>query len=155
MKQCRACIKEIDEKAIKCPYCQEYQGYRGMNFLTGFLPMLFIFPFLAYTLWNSSNNLRSKSFDEYSSKIKISEVNKINDRIVYQIENDTDYKWSRPYIKIIFTDHNNAVIGVKDEQSYSFMVLPHSKSLVEVRVDEKLINAPHSASLISMDSKNY
>lgn len=55
MKKCKSCMKEIDEKAKRCPFCREDQrGFFRRHPILTFLGILFISPFVIAQMLVSS-----------------------------------------------------------------------------------------------------
>lgn len=64
MKKCRSCQKEIDDKAKKCPYCQEKQGNWAQRhpILTGILGII-AFMFVVGAVSGAGNSGTSNKAD--------------------------------------------------------------------------------------------
>ena len=63
MKKCRSCQKEIDNKAKKCPYCQEKQGnwIQRHPLLTSILGVIVFVIVLANSGGNSTSSGQSNT----------------------------------------------------------------------------------------------
>lgn len=75
MKKCRSCQKEIDNKATKCPYCQEKQGNWAQRhpILTGILGIIVFF--IVINAGSSDKNAPSNQPDSPEPAAEVIETN--------------------------------------------------------------------------------
>jgi ribosomal protein L40E len=121
-KVCNYCQKEIPFEAIKCPYCQEWLNKKTLSWRNPYAPgiimiLLAIVSFGAMRYWHYKMTL--SLFTEpitYNpkSELKILHSKAINDdtglRVIGEIENKENFKWSRIELLTVFKDKNNETI---------------------------------------------
>lgn len=138
MKQCKSCMKEIDNNATKCPYCQGYQQWFRNPQHLGFL---FAIPFIAFMMWQT-NVFKSEKFTDFKNNFKVDEVrivqsdNNKNDIITYLISNDTNLKWSRIKYEVIGYDEKDKLVLTNAQSDYAFVIQPRSQAYLSAKVEK-------------------
>lgn len=124
-KTCQYCQKQVDAKAIKCPYCQEW-----LNKLTFSWRNPFVIPILIILLIYGGNayfkskmlNLNTKyetvNFNS-SHKLSISNIILKKDkgvpRLIAEIENKEPFAWDSVQLLAVYSDKNNKPIYLGSE----------------------------------------
>jgi ribosomal protein L40E len=135
MQICKSCKKELTLGATKCPYCQTYQTwYKNPQHFS----WLFLIPLFIFMFWNLSI-FNHKEFSEYQSDFTVTEVKIIDSDdlkaklITYNIQNNTDYMWDWISFEVVSRNNGELLATIADTQ-LSWVVQPHSESLITVEV---------------------
>jgi len=136
MKNCKSCQKEIDDKATKCPYCQAFQNWFKNPQITGMIfPLIFI-PYIFFSTGLFSRKSYTDFVDNFSASI-VSESSENKKNIhTYQIQNSSKHKWSHICYQMTGYDNSNNIVIVESNNEYSWIIQPHSKSMLSVKTDK-------------------
>lgn len=119
-KTCKYCQKQVDAKAIKCPYCQEWLNKFTLSWRNPFfIPLIFIlcaFGMNAY-IREKSKSL-TKTFETLnlkdSHKLSIQNITLKKDkgvpRIIADIENQEPFAWNSVEVLAVYMDKQNKPI---------------------------------------------
>lgn len=159
-KPCKSCKEQIDATATKCPKCQAYQQwYRNPQVL----PLLFVLPFLAFVLWNTTRLTNPASFADYKDKLSVSVVEEKPSEsgkrglLTVRLENHTNKTWKRPKFQIESLDANDRVVSVEHANDYNLVVAPNSDALdtLSLRIVPAEAVAKRRVTLTDIDSSRY
>jgi len=136
MKACKFCIKEIDNAASKCPYCQSFQvWYKNPQLLGLAFPLVFI-PFLFYTMgigFTKSYIGNENQFDIKVLSASQGEFNRLS--LNFLIENKSSKKWSDLSYEVSAFDSTGKLLFVKSGREYSWLVQPKQSSHLTVELN--------------------
>ena len=155
MKNCKACQKEIDDKATKCPYCQAYQKwFKSPQVLGLIFPLIFIpIIFTSTGLWNQ------KSYNDYKNSFTIETVSQSVDNNynihTYKIMNNTTQKWKNITYQFIGKDKSGKVVIVKSEEEYSWKVMPNTSSMLSIKTEKNSLITKWELKVIDMSSGRF
>ncbi len=131
MKTCKMCLKEIDQRARKCPYCQHYQFViRTIIHNPSFILISFVLGWLL-VLWFMDNRTEPKDYlNSYSDHVEI-----LNSRIEFgsnscgetvtiigNLKNKSDIEWSSPEFEIKYYDKDNNFTDTEQVDKHSFNI---------------------------------
>ncbi|MBU1620987.1 MAG: hypothetical protein KJ556_12015 [Gammaproteobacteria bacterium] len=139
MKTCKSCIKEIDNAASKCPYCQSFQIWYKNPQIFGFIfPLVFI-PVMFYSMgiWFNKNYPGNEHlFEVKEIGISPGEHNRL--ALNYLIANKSDTKWHNISYEVSVFDAAGKLLFVKTGQDYSWLVQPNQSSYLTIELDNNL-----------------
>jgi hypothetical protein len=140
MKTCKACRKEIDDLATKCPHCQAFQTWkRNPQVLALILPLLFI-PFVfVVPFWMPRTLLAENHFSDFQSAFSTKRVNESRNgnqiTMIYEIQNDTPLKWSWIRYRMVGKQADGTMVAVSDNSDISWVIQPKSTAPLSVTVE--------------------
>lgn len=155
MKNCKACQKEIDDKATKCPYCQAYQKwYTNPQYIGMIFPLIFISYIYFYTgIWDP------RSYIDYKNSFSVEKVSSSTTQRknihTYNITNKTKYKWDNMTYQFIGKDKDGQVIVVESEKAYSWAIMPNSTSMLSITVDKNLAVTNWELQILDIGSSRF
>ena len=132
MKPCKSCKKEIDDAAIKCPYCQAYQSWYRSPQLFGILFPLLMLPLMFYVMgvWGQAQ------FNDYRSAFTVKKISEAvvegKPTITYQIENNTDRTWNRIDYTMLYKGKSGQILNADAGSSYYWSIEPKSSKYLTV-----------------------
>jgi hypothetical protein len=159
-KPCKSCKEQIDQAATKCPKCQAYQQwYRNPQML----PLVFLFPFFAFLIWNTSRVINPASLADYKDKLSVSVVDEKPSAtgkaglLTVRLENRTNKTWKRPKFQIESLDGNDKILSVEHVNEYNLVVAPNSSALdtLSLRIIPAQPVVKRRVTLTDIDSNRY
>ena len=157
MKPCKACLREIPDKAYKCSYCAAFQNwYRDPRYLN----WLYFIPIFGMLFW-MDRSFDSKEFSEYKNQFSIEQVkvvaskNKELHAITYMVKNNTDYKWDTLKYEMIGTDRKGELVFSEVDTKYGWVIQPKSESLLTVVVEKKWNVKSWSTKIVDLDTSRF
>ncbi|MCH7651814.1 MAG: hypothetical protein IIA63_11745 [Nitrospinae bacterium] len=139
MKPCKACLKEIHEKAYRCSFCGGFQNwYRNPQItLALFLIPILLFMVLEVADPNSRKYISYRNlFSVEQVKVVTSDDNKL-DAITYKVNNKTKYKWQSIKYKVMGTDDKDDLVFTKSDVIWGWVVQPKAEAYLTVIVERK------------------
>lgn len=141
MKHCKLCFQEIDDRAIRCPYCRTWQKKLGILLhhpavamvLTA-IPLFLVYVMLTYASAKMFDPGESFETHRNSLSVKNTELkfgeNSCGSTLVIlgEIENQGDVSWKDIQIEASFFNSDGKMIDTDQSKKYSFVVLKNSKS---------------------------
>lgn len=119
-KTCKYCQKQVDVKAIKCPYCQEWLNKTNFSWRNPYLiPLLLITSGIGVMKYVEKKSQKlSKSFEMINLKdshnISIQNITVKKDksfpRIIAEIENKEPFAWNSVEVLAVYMDKQNKPI---------------------------------------------
>jgi len=149
-KTCRLCYMEIDARAEKCPYCQQWQHRLALTTvrpaipsLIGLAVMVAVLGFAAYTgrrLWWSGEDFANHAGEltVTGSRMDFWNVNGgLRAMVVGKLRNKGSVPWKYIELECQFYDAEGKLVDVGHE-SHSGTVLSHGEAAFSVGFDADL-----------------
>lgn len=156
MKACKSCFKEIEDAAIKCPYCQSNQvWYKNSAILGLVFPLIFI-PLMFYSMgiWFT------KSYAGNENSFKVEEINHAQDNlgqllINYKISNETNTKWHSIVYEVSFYDASGKLLLIQNGQEYSWVLPPEQSAALTVKANTLIKPEKWVFRIVDLDSGRF
>jgi hypothetical protein len=156
MKTCKSCIKEIDDSATKCPYCQSFQSWHKSPQLFGLIfPLVFI-PTLFYSMgiWFNTEYVGNENLFEVKEIGRAQgEYNRL--ALNYLIQNKSNKKWHNISYEVSVYDSSDKLLFVKTGQDYSWLVQPKQSSYLTVELDNSVKAEKWKLKILEMKSGRF
>jgi hypothetical protein len=125
--------------------------------------LVFLLPFFAFLIWNTSRLGTSASFADYKDKLGVSVVdekpsaNGKTELITVRLENRTNKTWKRPKFQIESLNADDKVLTVEHMNEYNLVVTPNSSALdtMSLRIIPAESVVKHRVTLTEIDSNRY
>lgn len=176
MKTCSMCLKEIDKRAKKCPYCQHFQSIirtllhnPTFSLMACVIVLIMVF---ASTIWFLDSKHKGDAESRFTTNTNL-EFDITESRIEFgknscggqtvtvlgNITNKTDTSWISPQFELVFYDNKENVTDTEQIDKHSFNIpaqetLPFKLSMKKEFDDSKYIG--HDVRIIYAQAKhNY
>ncbi len=155
MKKCTSCFSEIDDQAKKCQHCTADQGkkYRVMRVIAPLLPMLIMLWIFRGIFWGDVEFVDHQ--ESISSELTSQRENDGNQVFIYQINNQTKYKWEDLVYTLKVYDDKDELLDVHNGKEYSWAVQPNSTGLISIKPSDLAVGARYEFEITDLRTSLY